>query len=200
MLNHQVREATTKSLSITQRILLWLSDTASSASSKWFTHILLVLFLFAYAALGGLLFQALEAPHEEMVKIDVERAQREALVELWQRANEARTIDQFKENGLGPLEVLQGEYYKAFNNGITSGFGKRTWTFWGSVFYCGTIITTIGQYKGKFQKCVKMPKSLQRHWSKNIRRKYMMDSRRVNLLAVMKIKKCHLPHLTFMQL
>ncbi|CAG0925011.1 unnamed protein product, partial [Notodromas monacha] len=151
-----VKEATTKSLSIPQRILLWLSDTVSSASSKWFTHILLMLSLFLYAAFGGFIFKVgdmnilnhcpstLEGPHEENTKIDVEQTQDRVLTELWRQAGASSSVQEFKNNSLGQLEILQQVLYLAYDQGITKGFGKRSWTFWGSTFYSGTIITTIG--------------------------------------------------------
>ncbi|CAG0920463.1 unnamed protein product [Notodromas monacha] len=169
LLDHvqKVKEATTKSLSIPQRILLWLSDTVSSASSKWFTHILLMLSLFllrrkppknerqlnnsrspAYKnmlrVLKHITCSTLEGPHEENTKIDVEQTQDRVLTELWRQAGASSSVQEFKNNSLGQLEILQQVLYLAYDQGITKGFGKRSWTFWGSTFYSGTIITTIG--------------------------------------------------------
>lgn len=112
-------------------------------SERWFTHVLLLLFLLIYASLGALLFQWIEAPLEIGEKSSINRTRELIIEKLWEARNFSDT-QWFKE-----VQTRLKDYERQLEQHLKSkapaDSEKIVWTFWGSLFYAGTIFTTIGK-------------------------------------------------------
>lgn len=112
---------------------------------------LLLAVLFTYALLGGFIFLRIERPYEERMVLE---AQKEAV----RRQNDfARQLQQiFAENNCTSKDAKKtGDCFNVFKSVFVdydrrSGLDVRTklpvwkWDAWTSVFYAGTLLTTIG--------------------------------------------------------
>ncbi|XP_055926804.1 potassium channel subfamily K member 1-like [Argiope bruennichi] len=111
-------------------------------SERWFTHVLLLIFLMIYAAIGALLFQWVEAPLEIREKQSIIRMRELIAQNLLQYRNlsDAAWLEKAYERLYTyELQLQEHELSKAPDDSE-----KLVWTFWGSLFYAGTIFTTIG--------------------------------------------------------
>lgn len=111
-------------------------------SERWFTHVLLLLFLFIYASVGALLFQWIEAPVEIGEKSSINRTRELIIQNLWEARNMSNT--QWTKVAYQRLKEYEDQLEQHMLSKAPADSEKIVWTFWGSLFYAGTIFTTIG--------------------------------------------------------
>lgn len=102
-----------------------------------------------YSLVGAVLFVTVEGTHEEREKVDLQRefalfANNVRNMALDGKAlhNRERWLHEFKQM-MAPYEA---QLLESFSHGVTPSEHK-VWSFWNSLFYCGTIYTTIGEYR-----------------------------------------------------
>ncbi|CAG0878477.1 unnamed protein product [Darwinula stevensoni] len=140
----KVRDVTFSSLSFGQRFILWASEKVKNLSSRWFTHVFLFLVLFLYCVLGALVFRAVEGPSEDVQKTRVQDTRDNVLKELKILRKAVISDERWERLVLNDLKTFEEALFEAYKNGINDDIDKRKWTFWGAMFYSGTIFTTIG--------------------------------------------------------
>ncbi|CAN8017569.1 unnamed protein product [Ixodes persulcatus] len=119
-----------------------LAQRLHGVSQKWFTHVLLFLFLVAYALSGALVFRLLEGPYEHRAKDGLRAVRRRVVDDLYRECgNEAR----WKKLAQRRLFEYEAQMRLLCQAGITTDSERELWTFWGAMFYCGTVFTTIGE-------------------------------------------------------
>ncbi|XP_013407072.1 potassium channel subfamily K member 18 isoform X2 [Lingula anatina] len=127
----------------------------------------LVFFLIGYSFIGAAIFQAIEAPVErDEIEKNI-RSEKETVARLWNKSlhllftaqggnvsqtyvtNETvnsteYTYRQVVANGL-PLNASEWEeMFRKEVEGIVQTNKNPKWTFWGSLFFCATVYTTVG--------------------------------------------------------
>lgn len=112
-------------------------------SERWFTHVLLLLFLLIYASVGALLFQWVEAPLEVREKTSINRTRELIIQNLWEARNLSNA--QWIKVAYKRLQEYEGQLEQHLASKAPPDSEKIVWTFWGSLFYAGTIFTTIGK-------------------------------------------------------
>lgn len=51
---------------------------------------------------------------------------------------------QFETEAIARMKSFEAQLYKSYQHGVTDS-GTKVWSFWNSMFFCGTIYTTIGK-------------------------------------------------------
>ncbi|KAK6633118.1 hypothetical protein RUM43_012862 [Polyplax serrata] len=142
-------KSTAKSgLSFGEKALFWVNGRIRQLSRKWFTHIFLFLVVLLYSLLGALLFVTVEGSHEDSEKEDIQKVFNKFVLNLRSLAMERDVVYDIKlweKNVREMMDPYEKQLLDSFNHGVTPDKHK-TWTFWNSMFYCGTIYTTIGEY------------------------------------------------------
>ncbi|XP_065304503.1 TWiK family of potassium channels protein 18-like [Dermacentor albipictus] len=112
-------------------------------SQRWFGHLLLLVLLAAYAALGAFAFRYLEGPYEARAKAGLQQVRRLLVEELRRSCGMA---DEFRWRRLAQrrLQEYEAQMRALCQAGVTTDAERQLWTFWGAMFYCGTVFTTIG--------------------------------------------------------
>lgn len=120
-----------------------------------FSHIGLCSLMVAYSILGGIIFQALESPHEEKTKIKVASVRNDILTNIVELAIESKLEHKRDRNNLTKeVEVLlkrfQFEVYTAtdlhgWNNEDDTTSSEKQWSFASALLFAITVMTTIGK-------------------------------------------------------
>ncbi|KAF7490172.1 TWiK family of potassium channels protein 18 [Sarcoptes scabiei] len=112
-------------------------------SNKWFSHVLLLLFLILYGFLGAYIFVTLEAPIETTTKTQVNNMRERIVKELWWSSRKfskgwwVRLAKiRFKE--------FEKQLHEACLSSQTTDSEQKIWNFWQALFFSSTIFTTIG--------------------------------------------------------
>ncbi|CAH1406042.1 unnamed protein product [Nezara viridula] len=139
-------------LSVGEKASIWFYSRIWALSRKWFTHIFLFLCVAGYSLAGGFLFHYIEGTAEQNNVIDILKKRRHLLLEIRQHFREIEVLDEDEDEdkwfgkstaSLRAYEAVLLEYFKQDTHIMSKG-DKPMWDFWSSVFYCGTIFTTIG--------------------------------------------------------
>ncbi|KAK9502024.1 hypothetical protein O3M35_012634 [Rhynocoris fuscipes] len=122
-------------------------------SRKWFTHIFLFLIIALYSLMGGFLFHHIEGRAEQQNVIDIIQHRKDVLLEIRQFFNEFSPMESEEDEqrwlgrstqAIREYEAVLLEHFKQDTHIMSKG-DKPMWDFWSSVFFCGTIFTTIGK-------------------------------------------------------
>ncbi|KAH8018757.1 hypothetical protein HPB51_011508 [Rhipicephalus microplus] len=111
-------------------------------SQRWFTHVLLLVLLAAYAMLGALAFRYLEGPYEARAKTGLRQVRRLLMDEL-RRSCGTTDEHRWRRLALRRLQEYEMQMRSLCQAGVTTDAERQLWTFWGAMFYCGTVFTTI---------------------------------------------------------
>ncbi|XP_077990037.1 potassium channel subfamily K member 18-like [Glandiceps talaboti] len=109
-----------------------------------FTHVGLALLLIAYAVVGAVAFQAIEAPRQEQEIDDMKIAQRRVLETLWNITR--NQYDNFTEwvDDVGEIfQTFEHEHKQPLLQSLSDD-QLPSWTFYRSLFFACTVFTTIG--------------------------------------------------------
>ena len=106
----------------------------------------LLVLLVVYSFIGGAIFQAIEGPHEEDQKADLEREKRQLLQLIWSAIQNETDHDNFTRLFDEQLHSYDKASKKAFEHGITAGDDEKIWDYWGALFFSTTIFTTVGTH------------------------------------------------------
>lgn len=127
----------------TKSRLIKFIEAIKHLSEKWFSHILLLLFLAVYACLGAYIFISFEASTEQWEKQYIIDIRARIVNESWSEAHNLNEVD-YLDLIKARLEDYERTLNRACSSGMTSGSLENQWTFWGALFYSMTVFTTIG--------------------------------------------------------
>ncbi|XP_064601820.1 TWiK family of potassium channels protein 18-like isoform X2 [Liolophura sinensis] len=108
----------------------------------------LLLLLIAYTCAGAALFATLESPHEQSLKEKI-KEERENIVRVLMnltlefdslQVNQTNWTDVTRET----LVKYESIIYEAYKDGMISHSTDNIWSFYGALFFCGTVYTSIG--------------------------------------------------------
>lgn len=127
----------------TKSRLIKFIEAIKKFSEKWFSHVLLLMFLAVYACFGAYVFISFEAPTEQWEKQLIIDTRQRIVNDSYDVAHSKSREDYFE------LFRMQFEEYERLLNrvcasGMSSSSLENQWTFWGGLFYSMTVFTTIG--------------------------------------------------------
>ncbi|KAL1137957.1 hypothetical protein AAG570_009652 [Ranatra chinensis] len=96
-----------------------------------------------YCGLGAFAFKFTEGTFESFYKCGVKRVKRDFVDELW-RSSHFMKEDEWKSKARRKLMDFENQLQEAFDAGLTTYSGHRSWSFLNSVIYAFTVVTTIG--------------------------------------------------------
>lgn len=103
-----------------------------------------ILLLIIFCGLGGMMFKSFEGSFENAYKCSTRSVKRDFIEALWRGSHYLREED-WKSMARNKLFEFENQLHTAFEQGITSYSGLRSWSFMNSFVYCLTVITTIGK-------------------------------------------------------
>ena len=104
----------------------------------------IIIILIAYSFLGAWIFMMIELKHEKSFKLNITLARDAIIDKLLNASEEALTSKQLELNLKEMLVGYESDIMQAYKAGILSSSEKEMWEFWSSLFFCGTVFTTIG--------------------------------------------------------
>lgn len=114
-------------------------------SEKWFSHVLLLTFLLLYAAAGAQLFYWLEEEFELRQKQTIVNF-RNLVVNRLAETSRIYSPGAWRQNALTRVLEYEEQIRTLMREaGLYTPSDKKVWTFWGALFYCSTVFTTIGE-------------------------------------------------------
>ncbi|XP_012155823.1 uncharacterized protein LOC105664696 [Ceratitis capitata] len=136
-------------MSFGEKFTFGLYEKVSKWSRKWFTHIFLFIIMVLYSAGGALLFASIEGHNADMIHRDLTSQRRDFLRAIGKLANDPEIkSEQLKLEG--KLVNVMRNYKDAISSFLNNEKTfeelekeKNPWTFLNSMFFCGTIYTTI---------------------------------------------------------
>ena len=134
------------SLSFGERFTLAMLDKMKRWSRRGFTHIFLFVVLMTYNAIGACIMMILEKPEANQHK-DLEQLKLQTMEKLTANltAPEAE-ITAFQTLARAQLDALLNESWTQFDlRRWHPDPDDNPWGFWGSLFFCFTIHSTIGE-------------------------------------------------------
>ncbi|CAH1406043.1 unnamed protein product [Nezara viridula] len=98
---------------------------------------------FIYCGLGAFVFKFTEGTFESYYKCGVKRVKRDFIDELWRGSHFLRE-DEWKSKARRKLMEFENQLQDAFEAGMNSYSGQRSWSFINALLYSLTVLTTIG--------------------------------------------------------
>ena len=105
----------------------------------------IIVILIAYSFLGAWVFMMIELKHEQSFKQNITVARNAIIVQLLNSSDRVVVTKQLEMNLKEMLINYESDIMSAYKAGISSSSDTETWGFWSSLFFCGTVFTTIGE-------------------------------------------------------
>ena len=106
----------------------------------------IIILLVGYSFLGAWIFMMIESGKEGPFKLNITNARDAIIVQLLNSSAVSTGKDtNLKETLEKMLLGYESDIMAAYKAGITTQSTVATWGFWRSLFFCGTVYTTIGK-------------------------------------------------------
>jgi hypothetical protein len=103
-----------------------------------------LILIFIICGCGAFVFKTTEGSFESFYKCGVKRVKRDFIDELW-RSSHYKREDEWKSFARKKLMDFENQLHEAFEAGMKSYSGQRSWSFLNALIYCFTVISTVGK-------------------------------------------------------
>uniref|UniRef100_T1JLU0 Potassium channel domain-containing protein n=1 Tax=Strigamia maritima TaxID=126957 RepID=T1JLU0_STRMM len=132
-----------------EKLILKFIQMIRVISQNWITHVLLVLVLFSYTAIGGVMFHYVEGSHENEVKRNLDETRSRLSQKIWLSC---RTDDEAAWLKNFAAEIKQ--YEELIISTPDAVTPEHKWDYIGSLFFSGTVFTTIAAWRMRMARVV----------------------------------------------
>lgn len=113
-----------------------------------FSHLGLIVLLLCYSFLGAAIFKKIERVHEKQMLANLKKMRDKIITEaLTLSCSNASMMNESRENLTNMIFRHEKEVVEAYKHGIRTGPDTILWDYWGSLFFCTTVFTTIGKFQ-----------------------------------------------------
>lgn len=126
--------------------VLWIHK-FTKRNKNWLTLVKILTVLIVYSVIGAFVFLAIEGEHEKRQLVVIDKERYILLTELYLLASNQTGLQDKQQWILEAMKLVDQyekqlyESYHEFN--VVRNKGDK-WGFWNTLFYCGTVYTTIG--------------------------------------------------------
>lgn len=99
--------------------------------------------VFVFCGIGGIIFRTTEGAFEMFYKCGVKRVKRDFLDTLWDKRYLPE--EEWKSLARTKLMGFENQLYDAYEAGVSSYSGQKGWSFFNSIIYVLTVVSTIGK-------------------------------------------------------
>ncbi|KAF4518978.1 hypothetical protein B566_EDAN007766 [Ephemera danica] len=134
------------STNVNDKTALWIHK-FTKRNKNWLTLVKILTVLIVYSVIGAFIFLAIEGEHEQTQMVVINKERYILLGELYQLTRNQTGLNDYRRwifEVFKHLDRYEKQLYDSYHESNVVNNKGHKWEFWNTLFYCGTVYTTIG--------------------------------------------------------